>query len=285
MSKPNVTRVQSVTQSTASVYTWHTSVADSLNIQHEWVNHSKGQFTKTVARVAPGKPRVVAHTGTIDSCWNQLKRFLPSALHSRHAMLFTYCKAWQWRFVHRNENVANITAQTLRKLTWCQKAPCGESSCPKQIWKSKKTIFCPQLDWDLQKIIVLPQRNLRFVLPQPWIFVTDFEGVFRMKMCSRWGKTLIFVIPTVTALMDHAILQVRHWKTQHFYAYHTIEDVPKTLKRCPGFRALRMFLHSGFPYVGQKCTIYLVWCMNFGSLETRFLSCLESWIFGAQDPV
>ena len=196
-----------------------------------------------------GKPRVVAHTGTIDSCWNQLKRFLPSALHSRHAMLFTYCKAWQWRFVHRNENVANITAQTLRKLTWCQKAPCGESSCPKQIWKSKKTIFCPQLEWDLQKIIVLPQRNLRFVLPQPWIFVTDFEGVFRMKMCSRWGKTLICVIPTVTALMDHAILQVRHWKTQHFYAYHTIEDVPKTLKRCPGFRALRKFwfpLFGGF---------------------------------------
>ena len=93
------------------------SVADSLNIQQEWVNHSKGQFTKTVARVAPGKPRVVAHTGTIDSCWNQLKRFLPSALHSRHAMLFSYCRAWQWRFVHRNENVANITAQTLRKLT------------------------------------------------------------------------------------------------------------------------------------------------------------------------
>ena len=46
-----------------------------------------------------------------------------------------------------------------------------------------------------------------------------------------------------------------------------------------------MFLHSGFPYVGQECTIYLVWCMHFGSLETRFLSCLESWIFGAQDPV
>ena len=93
------------------------SVAQSLNIQHEWVNHSKGQFTKTVARAAPGNPKVVAHTGTIDSCWNLLKRFLPRALHSRHAMLFTYCKAWQWRFVHRNQNVADITAQTVRKLT------------------------------------------------------------------------------------------------------------------------------------------------------------------------
>ena len=48
----------------------------------------------------------------MDSCWNQLKGFLASVLHSRHAMLLTYCKAWQWRFVHRNQNVADITAQT-----------------------------------------------------------------------------------------------------------------------------------------------------------------------------
>ena len=42
--------------------------------------------------------------------------------------------------------------------------------------------------------------------------------------------------------MDHTILQVRHWKTQHFFAYHTREDVPRRLKRYPGFRALRLFM-------------------------------------------
>ena len=41
---------------------------ERLQIQHEWVNHSKGQFTKTVTRQARGRPIVVAHTGTIDSC-------------------------------------------------------------------------------------------------------------------------------------------------------------------------------------------------------------------------
>ena len=50
------------------------SVAERLQIQHEWVNHSKGQFTKTVTRQARGRPIVVAHTGTIDSCWKQCKK-------------------------------------------------------------------------------------------------------------------------------------------------------------------------------------------------------------------
>ena len=91
------------------------SVAERLQIQHEWVNHSKGQFTKTVTRQARGRPIVVAHTGTIDSCWKQCKNMIPSSLSSRHPMLLTYCKAWQWRFVHRNDNVAQITAKTLQK--------------------------------------------------------------------------------------------------------------------------------------------------------------------------
>jgi len=37
------------------------AVAEKLNVQHEFVNHSKGQFTKTVCRVQRGSPKVLAH--------------------------------------------------------------------------------------------------------------------------------------------------------------------------------------------------------------------------------
>ena len=66
---------------------------------------------------------------------------------------------------------------------------------PKTDLKVKKTIFCPHLEWELQEIIVLPQQDFRFVFPQPWIFVTDFDGVPRMELCCRCGKTLIYSIP------------------------------------------------------------------------------------------
>ena len=116
-----------------------------------------------------------------------------------------------------------------------------ESCCPKQIWKSKKAISCPQLEWELQKIIVL-----RFVFPQPWIFVTDFDGVSRMKFCSRCGKNMIFFIPTGGALMDHTILQVRHWKTQHFFCIPYKRGCSKkaeTLPRFPGSTVVFVSLH------------------------------------------
>ena len=128
-------------------------------------------------------------------------------------------------------NCANC-AQTdmMQKDTW------GESCCPKQIWKSKSN-FLSAFRVGIAKNLVLPQRNLRFVFPQPWIFVTDFDGALRMEFCSRCGKTLIFSIPTVNALMDHTILQVRHWKTQKFSCIPYKRDCSKnaeTLPRFPG---------------------------------------------------
>ena len=92
------------------------SVAQKLESQHEWVNHSKGQFTKTVHRLQCGHAKVLAHTGTIDACWKACKKMLPGSLSSRHPMIMTYIQAWQWRYVHRNTNVLALTAKTLRKL-------------------------------------------------------------------------------------------------------------------------------------------------------------------------
>ena len=94
------------------------SVAEKLGVQHEWVNHSKGQFTKTVRGNQRGKPKVLAHTGTIDACWKSCKMMIPNSLTSRHPMIKTYCKAWQWRFVNRSHQMSARTAKKLRKLRW-----------------------------------------------------------------------------------------------------------------------------------------------------------------------
>ena len=44
-------------------------------------------------------------------------------------MIMTYVKAWQWRYIHRNADVCDITARTVRKLAWREKKcwPCGET--------------------------------------------------------------------------------------------------------------------------------------------------------------
>ena len=83
---------------------------------YEFVNHSKGQFTKTACRVQRGSPKVLAHTGTIDSWWKACKKMLPGSLSSHSPMIMTYVKAWQWRYIHRNADVCDITAKTVRKL-------------------------------------------------------------------------------------------------------------------------------------------------------------------------
>ena len=87
-------------------------------VAHLVCDHSKGQFTKTVRRVQRGSPKVLAHTGTIDSCWKACKKMLPGSLSSQSPMIMTYVKAWQWRYIHRNADVCDITAKTVRKLKW-----------------------------------------------------------------------------------------------------------------------------------------------------------------------
>lgn len=42
------------------------------------IDHSRGQLTKTVYPVQRGNPMVVAHTGTIDACWESFKQWFPA---------------------------------------------------------------------------------------------------------------------------------------------------------------------------------------------------------------
>ena len=61
-------------------------------------------------------PKVLSHTGTIDSCWKACRKLLPSSLSSQSPMIMTYVKAWHGGYVDRKENVCNITAKTESKL-------------------------------------------------------------------------------------------------------------------------------------------------------------------------
>ena len=42
------------------------------------IDQSRGQLTKTVYPVQRGNPMVVAHTGTIDACWEPCKQWFPA---------------------------------------------------------------------------------------------------------------------------------------------------------------------------------------------------------------
>ena len=130
--------------------------------------------------------------------------------------------------VHRNDSVAQITAKTLQKQMW---------------WK--KPARCPRFHWDLQKIVVLLQRQLRFLFLHLWKFRTVLGGLDKMKCTCRCGKTVIFV--------DHNSSELRfqkktEWmnkkqcKLQWFHVWTTCVDLKKAWKRYPGFRAVRMFM-------------------------------------------
>ena len=88
---------------------WHTS----WYVRHvfcTWVGTL--HVAKTVCRCQQRSPKVLALAGTIDSCWKACKKMLPG----QSPMIMTYVKAWQRRYVHKNVDVCDISAKTVRKL-------------------------------------------------------------------------------------------------------------------------------------------------------------------------
>ena len=69
----------------------YVTLAKDLGIQHEAVNHSRGQF---VRRTKHGRKHIQCHTGTIDSVWALWKRFIPKTLSSHSDKLWPYGKAF-----------------------------------------------------------------------------------------------------------------------------------------------------------------------------------------------
>ena len=76
------------------------------------------RWPKTVRRVRRGSTKVLAHTGTIDKCWKACKKMRPGSLSKQRPMIMTYVKAWQWRYIHWNADVCDITAKKVCKLKW-----------------------------------------------------------------------------------------------------------------------------------------------------------------------
>ena len=90
------------------------TLANELGIQHEAVNHSRGQFVRPAKQ---GRKHIQCHTGTIDSVWALLKRFIPKTLSSHSDKLWLYAKAFQWRYVNCNAELARRTAVACRRST------------------------------------------------------------------------------------------------------------------------------------------------------------------------
>ena len=78
----------------------------------------------------------------------------------------------------------------------------------------KKPARCPRFHWDLQKIVVLLQRELRFLFLHLWKFRTVLGGLDKMKCTCRCGKTVIFV--------DHNSSEVRFQKNQNEWTKNSV---------------------------------------------------------------
>ena len=89
----------------------YVTLAKDLCIQHEAVNHSRGQFARPAKQ---GRDKISCHTGTIDSVWALLKRFIPKTLCSQTDKLWLYARAFQWRYVNSNEKLLRRTAAACR---------------------------------------------------------------------------------------------------------------------------------------------------------------------------
>ena len=128
--------------------------------------------------------------------------------------------AWQWRFARRNENVADVTAQTLLKLTWWKNKDAAAKcilvrkqsgffinicSSYFQIlfpWhdvlstntrrKQKMICFLLALLARVAKNHCFTTTELRLVFPQPSKNFADFEGFYRIEFSSRCGKRQLF---------------------------------------------------------------------------------------------
>ena len=65
------------------------------------VNHSAGEFER-IERFR--NKSLSVHTGTIDSCWKQMKTHIPKSLGSQSKQVPLGIRSWQWRFTHADHS-------------------------------------------------------------------------------------------------------------------------------------------------------------------------------------
>lgn len=89
-------------------------VAKECSCKHFAVNHSAGEFERTERF---RNKSLSVHTGTIDSCWKQMKMHIPKSLSSKHPEIPVRIRSWQWRFTNADrDDLFQLCAQQLAKL-------------------------------------------------------------------------------------------------------------------------------------------------------------------------
>ena len=89
-------------------------VAKECRAKHFFVNHSAGEFQRTERF----RNRALSvHTGTIDSCWTQMKTYIPMFLSSQSKQIPLRIRSWQWRFTHAvHDNLFQLCGTQVAKL-------------------------------------------------------------------------------------------------------------------------------------------------------------------------
>ena len=89
-------------------------VAKACRSKHFSVNHSAGEFQRSERF---RNKQVSVHTGTIDSCWTQMKSHIPKSLSSQSKEIPVRIRSWQWRFTHaEHENLFRLCGTQVDKL-------------------------------------------------------------------------------------------------------------------------------------------------------------------------
>ena len=89
-------------------------VAKECRAKHFFVNHRAGEFQ----RAERFRNRALSvHTGTIDSCWAQMKNYIPKSLSPQSKQIPLRIRSWQWRFTHAaHDNLFQLCGTQVAKL-------------------------------------------------------------------------------------------------------------------------------------------------------------------------
>ena len=75
------------------------------------------------------------HTGTIDSCWKQMKTHIPKSLSSQSKQIPLRIRSWQWRFTHaEHDDLFQLCGTQVAKLYHCRQDK-SASKKHSQLWK------------------------------------------------------------------------------------------------------------------------------------------------------
>ena len=138
---------------------------------------------------------------------------LSGSLSSQSPIIMTYAKASQWRYIHRNADVCDIIAKTVRKLVWKKKKcwRCGETQN-----HPKKKVLC---------LSFLRCSTCMFKPPLQYLIISLFT--------NHVG----YEVPR------EITMSVNMWqmpRLQEDERQHSLKE--KKMKRWADFRASRMFL-------------------------------------------